>query len=140
MITEFTPFASLLGGALIGVAAVMLMLFLGRIAGISGIIRGLFSIDFSEVWWRLAFLAGLIAAPFLLRKATGVLPEFAVTGNPELLVVGGLLVGFGTSLGSGCTSGHGVCGIARISKRSLVATAVFMVCAIITVFIMRHVA
>lgn len=139
MITEFTPVASLIGGVMIGLAAVMLMLFSGRIAGISGIIRGLFSIRFSEVWWRLAFLAGLILSPFLLRKATGVLPEFAVTGNVELLVAGGLLVGFGTSLGSGCTSGHGVCGIARISTRSLVATAVFMVSAIITVFVMRHV-
>lgn len=139
MITEFTPVASLLGGVLIGLSAVMLMLFIGRVAGISGIIRGLFSTRFSEVWWRLAFLVGLIAAPFLLRKATGDLPEFAVTGNVELLVIGGLLVGFGTSLGSGCTSGHGVCGIARLSTRSIVATGVFMVSGIVTVFVMRHV-
>lgn len=139
MLTEFTPFASLTGGVMIGLAVVILMIGLGRIAGISGIVRGLFTISFSDVWWRLAFLTGLIGAPYIFNKLTGTLPDFAMTGDPYLIVAGGLLVGFGTSLGNGCTSGHGVCGLARLSKRSLVATLVFMLGAIVTVFIMRHV-
>lgn len=139
MITDFTPFTSLLGGALIGLAAVMLMGSLGRIAGVSGILTGLFAIDFKEVSWKLAFIIGLVLSPYLFVKLTGILPEFAVTPDVRLLVAGGLLVGFGTSIGSGCTSGHGVCGMARLSKRSIWATGIFMSAAIVTVFIMRHV-
>ena len=139
MMTEFTPLMSFLGGALIGLSAVILMGGLGRIAGVSGILGGLFTIDLSGALWRLAFLAGLVLSPFLYRKVTGQLPDFAVTSDVFYLVAAGLLVGFGTSLGSGCTSGHGVCGIARLSKRSLVAVGVFMISAIVTVFIMRHV-
>lgn len=138
MITEFTPVFSFLGGVLIGLAALLLMLSSGRIAGISGILGGLFGFRFAEAWWRIAFLAGLIVSPYLFRKITGIIPEFAVTSNVELLVVGGLLVGFGTTIGNGCTSGHGVCGIARLSKRSIVATVLFMVSGIVTVFILRH--
>lgn len=139
MITEFTPVSALVGGMLIGFSAVLLMLGLGRIAGISGIIRGLFTISFSEAWWRFAFLAGLILSPYLYTKLTGVLPEFAVTSNLYQLIGGGLLVGIGTSLGNGCTSGHGVCGISLFSRRSFAATILFMVSAIMTVFVMRHV-
>ncbi len=139
MITEFTPVFSFLGGILIGVSALLLMLSAGRIAGVSGILGGLFGFRFADAWWRIAFLAGLILSPYLFRKLTGIIPEFAVTSNVELLVVGGLLVGFGVTIGSGCTSGHGVCGVARLSKRSIVATILFMVSAIVTVFILRHV-
>ncbi len=139
MLTDFTPWMSFLGGGLIGLSAVILMGGLGRIAGVSGILGGLFTVDLSGALWRLAFLAGLVLSPFLYRKVTGELPDFAVTNDVFYLVAAGLLVGFGTSIGSGCTSGHGVCGIARLSKRSLVAVAVFMVSAMVTVFIMRHV-
>ena len=137
--TEFTPLMSFLGGAFIGLSAVILMGGLGRTAGVSGILGGLFTIDLSGALWRLAFLAGLVLSPFLYRKVSGQLPDFAVTSDVFYLVAAGLLVGFGTSLGSGCTSGHGVCGIARLSKRSLVAVVVFMASAMVTVFIMRHI-
>lgn len=139
MVTEFTPVMSFLGGVLIGLSAVMLMGSSGRIAGISGIIGGLFSFDIGGALWRIAFLAGLIVAPFLFIKASGITPEFAVSPDVVLLVAGGLLVGFGASLGNGCTSGHGICGLSRLSKRSIVAVGVFMFCAIVTVFVMRHV-
>lgn len=139
MITEFTPFLSFVGGMMIGLSAVMMMGFLGRIAGVSGMLGGLFSYDFSGALWRIAFLAGLILAPYLYHQFSSVQAEFAITSDFISLVVGGLLVGFGTSLGSGCTSGHGVCGISRLSKRSVVATGVFVASAIITVFIIRHV-
>lgn len=139
MITEFTPGFSFLGGMLIGLSAVILMAANGRIAGISGILGGLFSFDLSGALWRIAFLTGLILSPYMYRKLTGEISEFAITGDFVLLVVGGLLVGFGTVVGSGCTSGHGVCGLARLSKRSLVAVCLFMTSAMITVFVMRHV-
>ena len=139
MMTEFTPLMSFLGGAFIGLSAVILMGGLGRTAGVSGILGGLFTVDLSGALWRLAFLAGLVLSPFLYRKVSGELPDFAVTSDVFYLVAAGLLVGFGTSIGSGCTSGHGVCGIARLSKRSLVAVVVFMASAMVTVFIMRHI-
>lgn len=139
MITEFTPLFSFLGGILIGLSAILLMLSAGRIAGISGILGGLFGFRFADAWWRIAFLAGLILSPYLFRKATGIIPEFAITSNVELLVVGGLLVGFGTTIANGCTSGHGVCGISRLSKRSIVATLLFMGGGIVTVFVLRHI-
>jgi uncharacterized protein len=136
---NFTPVASAAGGMLIGLAAALLWLGLGRIAGISGIVGGILPIRRREAAWRLAFLAGLLAAPLLLGVAAGYSAPAPAIGSADLLAVAGLLVGFGTRLGSGCTSGHGVCGIARLSPRSLVATAVFMVTAAATVFLVRHV-
>lgn len=127
------------GGVLIGGAAVLLMAGLGRIAGISGIAGGLLRRGAGDRAWRLAFVLGLLLAPLLLlwtRGSSGIgLPQ---AGLPWM-VLAGLLVGFGTGLGSGCTSGHGVCGIARLSPRSLLATMVFMVCGIATVYLVRHV-
>jgi uncharacterized membrane protein YedE/YeeE len=130
----FDPVSAVLGGALIGLSAILLMLLTGRIAGISGILGDLASGDRA---WRLAFLAGLIAAPLVLR-ASG--QAFGAPAMPGLLVVaiGGLMVGFGTRLGSGCTSGHGICGIARLSPRSLAATVTFVVVAMLVVAITRH--
>ena len=139
MTTTFTPIASLLGGALIGLAAVMLMAFSGRIAGVSGIAARLLP-PFSdrEFLGRLAFVAGLIAAPLLVLVATGRLPAQSIEAGGFVLAIAGLLVGFGSVWGNGCTSGHGVCGISRLSMRSLVATAIFMATAIVTVFLTRH--
>lgn len=129
---------SVLGGVLIGVAAVLLMAALGRIAGISGIAGSLIRRGVGDRGWRIAFVAGLVIAPWLLwlvRGDSGIgAPQ---TGLPWMLLAG-LLVGFGTGLGSGCTSGHGVCGIARLSPRSLLATAVFMAFGIATVYVVRH--
>ena len=139
METEFTPVMSLLGGILIGLSAVLMMVSSGRVMGVSGILGGLFSFALFPNLWRLAFVVGVILSPFLFRKATGITPEFHVTSDFIVLIVGGLLVGLGTVIGSGCTSGHGVCGMARFSKRSIFATMIFMVSAIITVFVMRHV-
>ena len=136
---NFTPVTALIGGGLIGAAAVLLMLANGRIAGISGIAGGLFALKRGDIAWRIAFVAGLIAAPLLYRAAAGTFPEVSFPAPWPLLVIGGLLVGFGSQLGSGCTSGHGVCGIARFSKRSLVATATFMATGVVTVFLVRHV-
>ena len=135
----FTPLAGLLGGALIGLASAALLLANGRIAGISGILGRSFLPEPGDLAWRLAFLAGLPFGAALVTRLAGDVHGFALTGSPVLLVAGGLLVGFGTQLGSGCTSGHGVCGIARGSRRSIVATLVFMATGAITVFVMRHV-
>lgn len=134
----FDPPSALLGGALIGLAAVLLMALNGRIAGISGILGGLLSPATGDKAWRLAFIAGLIAVPPLALLLGRRLPAADMPTSWPLIVVAGLLVGFGTRLGSGCTSGHGVCGIARLSVRSLVATAVFMVAAVLTVAVVRH--
>lgn len=136
---NFTPVASAVGGMLIGLAAALLWLGLGRIAGISGIVGGMLPIRRKETAWRAAFLAGLLAAPLLLGAVAGYSTPAPVLKSMDLLVVAGLLVGFGTRLGSGCTSGHGVCGIARLSPRSLIATGVFMATAAATVFLVRHV-
>ena len=135
--TQFTPLASLVGGGMIGLAALMLMGLTGRIAGISGIVGQLFDRASSDRGWRIAFIAGLIAAPAFVL-ATGQAITFDVHANPILLVGAGLLVGIGTQMGSGCTSGHGVCGISRLSARSLVATVSFMVAGAVTVFVFRH--
>jgi uncharacterized membrane protein YedE/YeeE len=140
---HFTPISALIGGALIGLAAAFLWLGIGRIAGISGIIGNLWSPGSQpqqgNIAWRVAFLIGLIAAPMLFGLAGGTLPPIQLPSSPALIVSAGLLVGVGTRLGSGCTSGHGVCGLARLSRRSLVATATFMATAILTVFfITRH--
>ncbi|WP_020176607.1 YeeE/YedE family protein [Methyloferula stellata] len=137
--TEFTPFSAALGGALIGFSALILFLLDGRIAGISGILGNLLAFRPGEIAWRLAFLAGLVAAPALYAAAGGRLPPLTVASSIPLLLIGGFLVGFGTRLGNGCTSGHGVCGIARFSPRSIAATLIFMAAAAVTVFIMRHV-
>jgi len=137
--TSFTPIASVLGGALIGLSAVMLMAFTGRIAGVSGIASRLLPpYEDGEFAGRLAFVAGLVAAPLLARLATGSLPSQSIVAAAPVLVIAGLLVGFGSVWGNGCTSRHGVCGISRLSMRSLVATAIFMVTAIVTVFLTRH--
>ncbi|GLK70000.1 YeeE/YedE family protein [Ancylobacter dichloromethanicus] len=144
--TEFTPLASLLGGALIGLSAVLMMLAEGRIAGISGIASRLLppyaddsSAERSAVAGRLAFVAGLVAAPFLYTAVTGAAVVQAVSANFALMAIAGLLVGFGSVWGSGCTSGHGVCGLARLSRRSFVATGVFMAVGFATVYVVRHV-
>lgn len=139
--TAFTPVSAALGGVLIGLSAVMLMALNGRIAGIAGIVGGLLAPGpFSGLdrYWRLAFVAGLVIAPAIWFAATGAMPEVSVTDSWPLLIVAGLVVGVGTQIGSGCTSGHGVCGLARLSPRSAVATAVFMAAALATVFVTRH--
>jgi uncharacterized membrane protein YedE/YeeE len=127
-----------LGGALIGAAAALLWLGIGHIAGISGILARIGEGCSRGRGWRASFLAGLIAAPLLYGLVGGAVPLPTVTHDPLLLVGGGLLVGFGSRLGSGCTSGHGVCGVARLSRRSLTATATFMLVAVATVFVSRH--
>jgi uncharacterized membrane protein YedE/YeeE len=135
--TNFTPWTALAGGLLIGLAAAVFVLFNGRIAGISGILGGLLRAQPGDVGWRVTFLAGLMAAP-VLYGLVAALPEVTVDAGEGTLVAAGLLVGVGTRYGTGCTSGHGVCGISRKSPRSLVATAVFMFAGFVTVYIVRH--
>ncbi|WP_024512627.1 YeeE/YedE family protein [Bradyrhizobium sp. ARR65] len=138
-VTAFTPVASLIGGVLIGLSAVMLMALTGRIAGVSGIAARLLPpYEDKEFAGRFAFVAGLVAAPLLVLFARGELPEQTIAAGLPLLVIAGFLVGFGSVWGSGCTSGHGVCGVARLSIRSMVATMTFMVTGAATVFVMRH--
>ena len=134
---NFTPWTSFAGGILIGLATAMFLLFNGRIAGISGIVGGLLHPVKGDVGWRIAFIIGLVLTPVAYRLVTP-LPAVQVEASGALLVVAGLLVGIGTRYGSGCTSGHGVCGLSRRSPRSLVATAAFMVAGFVTVFIVRH--
>lgn len=135
--SAFTPFTALAGGALIGGATVLLLLMNGRIAGISGILGGLLKPAEGDVAWRTAFVLGLLLAPgaFLLA---GALPAMQIDAGWGTLIAAGLLVGFGTRLGSGCTSGHGVCGLARLSPRSMVAVLAFMAAGFATVFVVRH--
>jgi len=129
----------IIGGVLIGVAAVLLLWLNGRIAGVSGILGGILTANSArERWWRGTFVAGLIIGAAVYAAITGYLPLEIQTGSPTLTIAG-LLVGFGTRLGSGCTSGHGVCGLARRSPRSLMATITFMLAGITTVYIVRHV-
>ena len=135
---NFTPQTALAGGVLIGLAAAGFILFNGRIAGISGILGGLLRPVRGDVGWRMAFLAGLLAAP-LLYGMVAALPEVTVDAGTGTLLAAGLLVGVGTRYGAGCTSGHGVCGISRRSPRSLTATAAFMFAGFVTVYIVRHV-
>ena len=135
---HFTPLESFAGGILIGVAAAMLLLLNGRIAGISGIVGGLLAPRRDDIAWRLAFVGGLLAAPALWGLAAPTLMPRIEAGF-GMLVVAGLLVGAGTGYGSGCTSGHGVCGVSRLSPRSMVATAAFMLAGFATVFLLRHV-
>lgn len=137
--TEFTPIASFLGGAMIGLSALMLLLLSGRIAGISGIVGQLISHPGKDAGWRIAFIVGLVLAGPAMLLVTGSIPEAQVTNSWWLLIPAGLLVGFGTRMGSGCTSGHGICGLARLSPRSIAATGVFMATAFVTVFVARHI-
>ena len=134
---HFTPWASLAGGLLIGVATAMFLLLNGRIAGISGILGGLLRPATGDIGWRVAFLVGLLGAPVVYGLAAP-LPSVHIDADIALLVVAGLLVGVGTRYGSGCTSGHGVCGLSRLSPRSMVATASFMLAGFVTVFLVRH--
>ena len=138
-VTSFTPVASAAGGALIGLSAVLLMALKGRIAGVSGIASRLLPpYEDREFAGRLAFVVGLVAVPALVWLANGRLPEQTIEAGMPVLVVAGLLVGFGSVWGNGCTSGHGVCGLSRLSVRSLVATVTFMATGILTVFVVRH--
>lgn len=135
--TAFTPGAALAGGLLIGLAAAVFVLFNGRIAGISGILGGLLKPRRGDIGWRLAFIGGLIAAP-IIYALFWKLPAIEIEANPVVLIAAGLIVGFGTRMGSGCTSGHGVCGISRLSLRSVAATFIFMAAGFLTVFLVRH--
>lgn len=135
---DFTPVSGFIGGLLIGLAAVLLLWLNGKIAGISGIVGGMLSERGSEFGWRAMFVAGLLIGAFGYTFYAGGLPV-AIPASIPVLVVAGLLVGFGTRMGGGCTSGHGVCGIGRLSRRSLVATGTFMVVAAVTVFVVEHV-
>jgi uncharacterized membrane protein YedE/YeeE len=135
---SFDPILALLGGALIGLASVLLMMLTGRIAGISGILGGCLTLAAGDKAWRLAFIAGLILAPVTSGVLGYPLPMPQMPASWVTIVIAGLLVGFGARLGGGCTSGHGVCGIARISTRSIVATAIFMGAAMVVVAIMRY--
>ena len=139
METAFTPLMSFGGGALVGLAAVLLMLGLGRILGATGILSGaVFVISRQETTWRVALIAGMLIAPGAIFAVTGTMPEILVPSSPIMIVVGGLIVGLGASLGSGCTSGHGICGLSRLSLRSIVAVPTFMATAAITVYLIRH--
>lgn len=133
----FTPWSALAGGALIGIAAGMFVLLNGRIAGISGIIGGLLKPSRGDVAWRMAFIGGLMVAP-LVYALMAALPVPRIDAGYGTLIVAGLLVGIGTRYGSGCTSGHGVCGLSRLSPRSLTATVAFMAAGFATVFVIRH--
>ena len=135
---HFTPWASLAGGILIGLATALLLLANGRVAGISGILGGLLRPSRGDIAWRVTFILGLFVAP-LVWLTMGAMPPAQIDHSPALLAVGGLLVGIGTRFGNGCTSGHGVCGIARLSPRSLLATACFLAAGFVTVYVVRHV-
>src|SRR5215469_18081453 len=135
---NFTPLSAAIGGALIGLSAVLLMLLNGRIAGISGILAGGLGFEIGDKGWRIAFIAGLILAPLVAGAFGYAVPLPEMPANWLVVVAAGLLVGFGTRLGGGCTSGHGVCGMARLSPRSLLATVVFIVFGVITVYVTRH--
>lgn len=140
METTFTPLASAFGGVLIGLAAVLLMAAIGRIAGATGILGGLVLPSNLADWsWRAAMIAGMVSAPAVYWLATGATPTIQVPVSNLALIAGGLIVGIGVTLGSGCTSGHGVCGLARLSPRSLAATVTFMATTAATVFLVRHV-
>jgi len=140
METAFTPFASLTGGALIGLAAVLLMGLRGGILGATGILAGFLNPASRSDWaWRALLLAGMVSGPAALRLLTGDWPTIDVPVSLPALLAGGFIVGVGVTFGSGCTSGHGVCGLARLSPRSFAATATFMVTMAITVYLIRHI-
>jgi uncharacterized membrane protein YedE/YeeE len=135
---SFTPIPSLLGGMILGVAAALYVLLHGRILGISGIISGLLHPKLTDSAWRLSLVLGLISAPFLAALFFGIIPVVEIDASWLLIVIAGLLVGFGAQYGSGCTSGHGICGLSRLSPRSLVATLAFMCAGFVMVFVVRH--
>lgn len=138
--TAFTPWASLAGGALIGLAAVLLMLVAGRVMGATGIVAGLIRpVSSGDFVWRAALLLGMVSGPLAVAVVSGEMPAVQVPVSLPMLGVGGLIVGLGASWGSGCTSGHGVCGMARLSPRSIVATLTFMATTFVTVYLVRHV-
>lgn len=134
---NFTPWLSLAGGLLIGIATALFLLVNGKIAGISGIVGGVLRFAAGDIGWRVAFIVGLMAAP-LVYGLLAPLPSVRIDARPVSLIIAGLLVGVGTRYGSGCTSGHGVCGLSRFSPRSMVATASFVSAGVITVFVVRH--
>ena len=134
---NFTPWASLAGGLIIGLATVLFLMFNGRIAGISGIVGGLLNLKRDDISWRIAFIAGLVLSPLVFGLVFP-MPKVQIDASYPLLVLAGLLVGVGTRYGSGCTSGHGVCGLSRRSPRSMVATNAFMLTGFMTVYIIRH--
>ena len=134
----FTPIPSLLGGMILGVAAALYVILHGRILGISGIVSGLLHTKESDTAWRLSLVLGLITAPFLAALFFGIFPIIEIDSSWTAIVIAGLLVGFGAQYGSGCTSGHGICGLSRLSPRSLLATLAFMGAGFITVFVIRH--
>ncbi len=134
---HFTPYSAIAGGLIIGLAATLFLLLNGRIAGISGILGGLLQAPWSEAAWRIAFLAGLVVAP-LAYQLFATLPENHIDASTGALVAAGLLVGMGTQYGAGCTSGHGVCGVSRLSPRSMVAMLCFMAAGFATVYVMQH--
>jgi uncharacterized protein len=136
---NFTPVSAAIGGGLIGLSAVMLMLLTGRIAGISGVFGGLLDFRSEDKGWRIAFIAGLILAPVIAGWIGYGMAPPQLPASWTVIVAAGLLVGFGTRLGGGCTSGHGICGMARLSGRSIAATTIFMLTAITTVAVTRHV-
>lgn len=139
METTFTPWASLSGGVLIGLAATLLMLTIGRIMGATGVLTGLFHpASASDFQWRAALLAGMVTGPLAVLALTGEMPQVQVPMSTAALVLGGVIVGIGVTFGSGCTSGHGVCGMARLSPRSIAATLTFMVFTALTVYVTRH--
>lgn len=135
--TAFTPWSALIGGAVIGIAAAMLALFNGRVAGISGIIGALLRPSFPDATWRMAFVAGLVLAP-VAYAVFRALPAVTIDAGYPTLILAGLLVGVGTRYAAGCTSGHGVCGLSRVSPRSIVATLTFMAAGFATVYLARH--
>ncbi len=140
METEFTPLVSLAGGLLIGLASVLLMAARGRVFGATGILAGFLSPSSSTDWaWRAALLAGMVTGPLVYLAFAGDFPAIEVPVSKAMMIVGGLIVGVGVTYGSGCTSGHGVCGMARLSPRSIVATLTFMLFTGITVYVVRHV-
>jgi uncharacterized membrane protein YedE/YeeE len=136
--SQFTPWSALAGGAVIGMAIAILVLFNGRIAGISGIAGGVLKMRKNDTGWRIAFISGLVAAPLVWQLFLS-LPTIRIDGGYAMMAVAGLIVGIGTRYGSGCTSGHGVCGLSRLSPRSIIATLSFMGTGFVTVYVIRHV-
>jgi len=140
MLTDFTPWQSLFGGSLIGLASALLMLVPGRIMGATGILAGAFVPEApGDRGWRIAILAGMVSGPLVFWLATGAMPAVEVPVSTTMMIVGGFIVGLGVTFGSGCTSGHGVCGMARLSRRSIAATLTFMLTTAATVYVVRHV-
>jgi uncharacterized protein len=137
--SSFTPWSALIGGSLIGIASALMLRLNGRIAGVSGIVGGLLRPARGDAAWRAAFIVGLVLGALAFSALGGNVDHIVIEADYALLVVGGLLVGFGTRLGGGCTSGHGVCGLSRLSPRAFAATALFMTSAAVTVYLVRHV-